>query len=67
MARQLASRLTLALALTSSMGFLGCAEETKPAADAAAPAPTTEAPKEGMAPAEKPADQPAEKPAEGAK
>ena len=66
MARQLASRLTLALALTSSMGFLGCAEETKPATDAAAPAPTTEAPKEGAA-AEKPADKPADKPAEGAK
>ena len=64
MARQLVSRLTLALALTSSMAFLGCAEEPKPTPDTATPSatPSTETPKEGAsapgAPAEKPAEAP---------
>ena len=66
MARQLASRLTLALALITPVVFIGCAEEKPAETPAAAPAgdmaKPADAPKEGAAPAgdmAKPAEAPA--------
>ena len=60
MARQLVSRLTLALALTSSMAFIGCAEEPKPTETPAPVATPTDPPKDTPAPAgaEKPVEAP---------